>query len=53
MRTQAKKFATMATNQFSFVGTMFMAYAMGNTASAHAAINRALLWSMRKNAYDK
>ena len=53
MRSQARKFASMATNHFSFVGTMFMAYALGNTASAHAAINRALFWSMRKNAYNR
>lgn len=53
MRSQAKKFAAYATNHFEFVGTMFMAYAMGNNASAHAAINRALFWSMRKDAYDR
>lgn len=53
MRSQAKKFASMATNHFSFVGTMFMAYAMGNNQSAHAAINRALFWSMRKNNFDR
>ena len=53
MRSQAKKFASMATRHFSFVGTVFMAYAMGNNSSAHAAINRALFWSMRKEAFDR
>lgn len=48
MRSQAKKFASMATKHFSFVGTVFMAYAMGNNQSASAAVNRALFWSMRK-----
>lgn len=53
MRSQAKKFASWVTREFEFVGTMFMAYAMGNNASAHAAINRALFWSMRKGAFDR
>lgn len=53
MRSQAKKFATMATNHFSFVGTMFLAYAMGDNQSAHAAVNRALFWSMRRGAFDR
>lgn len=53
MRSQAKKFASMATRHFSFVGTMFMAYAMGNNASAHAAINRALFWSNRTGNFNR
>lgn len=53
MRSQAKKFTSMATNHFSFVGTVFMAYAMGNNQSAHAAVNRALFWATRKNAFDR
>jgi len=48
MRKQAGKFATMARKHFSFVGTVFMVYAMGNTQSAAAAVNRALFWSSRK-----
>lgn len=53
MRSQAKKFASWATRDFAYVGTMFMAYAMGNTSSAQAVINRALFWSMRKDAFDR
>lgn len=49
MRAQASRFASMATRHFSFVGTVFMAYAMGNNQSAAAAVNRALFWSMRKD----
>ena len=48
MRKQAKKFAMMASKHFSFVGTVFMVYAMGNNQSAAAAINRALFWAARK-----
>lgn len=48
MRTQARKFETMARKHFSFVGTVFMVYAMGNNQSASAAINRALFWANRR-----
>lgn len=48
MRSQASKFATMARKHFSFVGTVFMAYAMGNNQSAAAAVNRALFWANRR-----
>lgn len=53
MRRQASRFTSMATRHFSFVGTVFMAYAMGNNQSASAVVNRALFWSMRKDAYDR
>lgn len=48
MRKQAIKFTSMATRHFSFVGTAFLIYAMGNNQSAAAAINRALFWATRK-----
>lgn len=48
MRKQAAKFATMARKHFSFVGTVFMVYAMGNNQSAAAAVNRALFWAARR-----
>ena len=47
MRRQAARFESMARGQFSFVGTVFMAYAMGKNNSAAAAINRAIFWSQR------
>lgn len=47
MRRQAARFESMARGEFSFVGTVFMAYAMGRNNSAAAAINRALFWSQR------
>lgn len=48
MRSQAAKFSSMARKHFSFVGTLFMVYAMGNNQSAAAAVNRALYWAARK-----
>lgn len=48
MRKQAAKFTTMARKHFSFVGTVFMVYAMGNNKSASAAVNRALFWAARR-----
>ena len=47
MRKQAARFESMARGQFSFVGTVFLVYAMGRNKSAAAAINRALFWSQR------
>lgn len=47
MRRQAARFESMARGQFSFVGTVFLVYAMGRNQSAAAAINRALFWSQR------
>ena len=49
MRSQASKFSSMARKHFSFVGTVFMVYAMGNNQSAAAAVNRALFWAARKD----
>lgn len=48
MRAQAARFSSMARKHFSFVGTVFMVYAMGNNQSAAAAVNRALYWAARK-----
>lgn len=48
MRKQATKFSSMARKHFSFVGTVFMVYAMGNNQSAAAAVNRAIFWANRK-----
>lgn len=48
MRSQASKFTSMTRKHFSFIGTVFMAYAMGNNRSAAAAVNRALYWAARK-----
>lgn len=48
LRSQASKFSTMARKHFSFVGTIFLVYAMGNNQSAAAAVNRALYWAARK-----
>lgn len=49
MRKQASKFSTMARKHFSFVGTMFIVYAMGGQEpSVQAAVNRALFWEARK-----
>lgn len=53
MRTQATKFAAMARKEFSFVGTMFLVYAMGDNKDAHAAVNRALFWRQRMGKYDR
>lgn len=48
MRSQASKFTSMARKHFSFVGTVFLVYAMGNNQSAAAAVNRALFWAARR-----
>lgn len=48
MRSQASKFTSMARKHFSFVGTVFLVYAMGNNKSAAAAVNRAIYWANRK-----
>lgn len=48
MRSQASKFTSMARKHFSFAGTVFLIYAMGNNQSAAAAVNRALYWAARK-----
>lgn len=47
MRTQAAKFASMARKEFSFAGTMFLVFAMGDNQDAHRAVNRALFWRQR------
>ena len=47
MRTQAQKFSAFARAQFSFAGTMYMIYAMGNNKSAAAAYNRTVEWALR------
>lgn len=49
MRKQASKFTSMARKHFSFVGTVFMVYAMGNNQAAAAAVNRAIYWANRKD----
>lgn len=49
MRKQASKFSTMARKHFSFVGTMFMLYAMGGEdPSIQSAVNRAMFFAARK-----
>lgn len=48
MRSQAAKFAAMARKEFSFAGTMFLVFAMGDNQDAHAAVNRALFWRQRR-----
>lgn len=48
MRMQASKFTSMVRKHFSFAGTVFMVYAMGNNKSAAAAVNRALYWAAQK-----
>lgn len=53
MRTQASKFAAMARKEFSFAGTMFLVYAMGDNQDAHAAVNRALFWRQRRGKFDR
>ena len=50
MRKQASKFTSMARKHFSFIGTVYMIYAMGNNQSAAAAVNRALFWASRKQS---
>ena len=46
LRSQAQKFTAFARAQFSFAGTMYMLYAMGNNKSSAAAYNRALQWAL-------
>ena len=53
MRTQAAKFASVARREFSFAGTMFMVYAMGDNQDAHDAVNRALFRRQRRGRFDR
>ena len=53
MRTQAAKFASMARKEFSFAGTMFLVFAMGDNQDAHAAVNRALFWRQRRERFER
>lgn len=53
MRSQAQKFATFARKRFSFVGTMFLIYAMGNNKSAAAAYNRAAFWASKRDTFTR
>lgn len=53
MRSQAQKFASYARKRFSFVGTMFLIYAMGDNKSAAAAYNRAVFWAAQKEAFHR
>ena len=46
MRSQAQKFTAFARAQFSFTGTVYMIFAMGNDKSTAAAYNRALEWAL-------
>ena len=48
MRSQAQKFTAFARAQFSFTGTIYMLYAMGNNKSAAAAYNRAMAWALQQ-----
>ena len=48
MRSQAAKFTAFARAQFSFTGTIYMLYAMGNNHSSAAAYNRALQWALEQ-----
>lgn len=48
MRTQASKFTAYARAQFTFTGTVYMLYAMGDNQSAAAAYNRALAWALEQ-----
>lgn len=48
MRSQAVKFTAFARAQFSFTGTIYMLYAMGNNQSSAAAYNRALQWALEQ-----
>ena len=52
MRTQATKFAALARKEFSFAGTMFLVFAMGDNQSAHEAVNRALFWRNHKDKWE-
>lgn len=53
MRSQAQKFAAYARKRFSFVGTMFLIYAMGDNKSAAAAYNRAVFWAAKKEGFQR
>lgn len=53
MRKQATKFASYARQRFSFVGTMYLIFAMGNNKSASAAYNRAVFWAAKKDAFQR
>jgi len=53
MRSQAQKFAAFARKRFSFVGTMFLVYAMGDNKAAAAAVNRALFWASKKDTFTR
>lgn len=53
MRSQAKKFTAYARKHFSFVGTTYMIFAMGNNQSAAAAVNRALFWASKGSKFDR
>ena len=53
MRSQATKFASFARKRFSFVGTMFLIYSMGNNKSAAAAYNRAAFWAAKKDSFKR
>jgi hypothetical protein len=43
----------MARREFSFAGTMFMVYAMGDNQDAHDAVNRALFRRQRRGRFDR
>jgi hypothetical protein len=53
LRQQASRFSSMARKHFSFVGTVFLVYAMGNNQSAAAAVNRALFWAARRGKTER
>ena len=53
MRTQAQKFTAFARARFSFAGTIYMLYAMGNNKSAAAAYNRALQLALETSKMDR
>lgn len=53
LRRQAAKFETMARKEFSFVGTVFMIYAMGNNKECAAAVNRAIAWASHQDSFDR
>lgn len=48
MRTQASKFTAYARKRFSFAGTIYMIYAMGNNKSTAAAVNRTIAWALQR-----
>ena len=55
MRSQAKKFRSYAANHFSFIGTVYMVYAMGGNEepSIRAAVNRALFFESTRGRFDR